>query len=111
MPVAVRDAVAACQDDPRSRGDLTRGTGLVPRTTPYASSRGPDGASPVERVEDVLDAGGPGSGVGGAPVLVEEAGGTAVVAVLRGQGPDVDAVISLERRDRDWQVQQLLGCR
>ncbi len=108
---AVRDAVTACQDDPRSRGDLTRGTGLVPRSAPSGAPRSPDGASPLESVEGLLDGDALGGRGDGTPVLVEETGDTAVVAVLRDQGPDVDGVLSLERRGRDWQVQQLLTCR
>ena len=114
VPAAVRESVAACQENPRTRGDLTRGEGVVPRVSPSGSAgseRSLDGADPLEAAEGILDGGVLGIRVAGAPVLVEEDADTAVVAVLRDEGPDVDGVVSLEQTDEGWQVTQLITCR
>ena len=114
VPAEVRDAVAACQENPRTRGDLTRGEGVVPLTTPSGSAGSPEslgGADPLEAAEGILGGSVLGARVDGAPVLVDRDESTAVVAVLRDEGPDVDGVLSLARGDQGWQVRQLLTCR
>ncbi len=111
VPAEVRDAVAACQEDPRTRGDLTRGKGVVPLATPSGSPESLGGADPLEAAEGILGGGVLGARVDGAPVLVDRDDSTAVVAVLRDEGPDVAGVLLLARGDQGWQVRQLLTCR